>query len=56
MKTVHIEEINGGEHCIPCMYMKQVIAEVAQDYGNALSWKKVITTKKKRARCFDELT
>ena len=31
MKTIHIEVIHEGEHCIPCVYMAQVVAEVAQD-------------------------
>jgi len=55
MKTVHIEVIHEGEHCIPCVYMAQVVAEVAPDYGDALTWEKVIITKKEGALRFDEL-
>ena len=31
MKPVHIEVIHEGEHCIPCVYMAQVVAEVEDD-------------------------
>jgi thiol-disulfide isomerase/thioredoxin len=55
MKTVHLELIHEGEHCIPCVYMALVVAEVAPDYGNAVSWEKVIITQKKGALRFDEL-
>jgi thiol-disulfide isomerase/thioredoxin len=55
MKTVHLELIHEGEHCIPCVYMALVVAEVAPDYGNAVSWKKVIITQKEGALRFDEL-
>jgi hypothetical protein len=46
MKTVHIEVIHEGEHCIPCVYIALVVAEVAPDYGDALIYEKVIITKK----------
>ncbi len=55
MKPVHIEVIHEGEHCIPCVYMALVVAEVAPDYGDAVTWEKVIITKKKGAFRFDEL-
>jgi len=55
MKAVHIEVIHEGEHCIPCVYMAQVVAEVAPHFGNAVSWEKVIITQKEGALRFDEL-
>jgi hypothetical protein len=55
MKTVHIEVIHEGAHCIPCVYMAQVVAEVAPDYGNAVTWEKIIITQKEGALRFDEL-
>jgi hypothetical protein len=35
--------------------MALVVAEVAPDYGDALTWEKVIITKKEGALRFDEL-
>jgi len=41
-KTAFVEVIYEGEHCIPCVYMAEVVEEAVKKFANRVRWGKVV--------------
>ena len=56
MKSIHLEIVYEGDHCIPCVYMAKVVESVAKDFGDLLHVEKVVLKRKEGAKRFYELS
>ena len=50
-----IEVIYEGDHCIPCVYMAEVVEEAVKKFGDRVKWTKVVLKRKPGAQRFAEL-
>ena len=41
-KTALVEVIYEGDHCIPCVYMAEVVEEAVKKFGDRVRWEKVV--------------
>lgn len=54
-KIAFIEVIYEGDHCLPCVYMAEVVEEAVKKFGNRVRWTKVILKRRPGAQRFAEL-
>lgn len=50
-----VEVIYEGDHCIPCVYMAEVVEEAVKKFGDRVRWTKVVLKRKPGAQRFAEL-
>lgn len=55
-KTAHIEVIYEGDHCIPCVYMAEVVEEAAAKFGGRVRWEKVVLKRRPGAQRYAALS
>jgi hypothetical protein len=56
MKSIHLEVPYEGDHCIPCVYMVEVVEEAVRKFGPRVEWDKVHLKRAKGAKRFVELS
>jgi hypothetical protein len=55
-KTAHVEVIYEGDHCIPCVYMAEVVEEAAGRFGARVRWEKVVLKRRAGAQRYAALS
>lgn len=55
-KTAHVEVIYEGDHCIPCVYMAEVVEEAAAKFGGRVRWEKVVLKRRPGAQRYAALS
>ena len=50
-----IEVIYEGDHCLPCVYMAEVVEEAVKKFGDRVKWTKVVLKRRPGAQRFAEL-
>jgi thiol-disulfide isomerase/thioredoxin len=55
-KVALVEVIYEGDHCIPCVYMAEVVAEAVKKFGERVKWVKVVLKRKQGAQRYAELS
>jgi hypothetical protein len=56
MKTLHLEVPYEGDHCIPCVYMVEVVEEAVKRFGVRVRWERVWLKKSRGAKRYLELS
>jgi len=56
MSEVHVEVIYEGDHCIPCVYMANVVEVATAKFDREVRWNKVVLREKAGAKRFYELS
>ena len=54
-KTLHLELPYEGDHCMPCVYMAEVVEEAVEKFGDRVRWEKIWLKKAQGAKRFIEL-
>lgn len=54
-KKAFVEVIYEGDHCIPCVYMAEVVEEAVKRFGDRVKWTKVVLKRRPGAQRFAEL-
>ena len=55
-KIALIEVIYEGDHCIPCVYMAEVVEEAVKKFGKRVQWAKVLLKRRQGAQRYAELS
>lgn len=55
-KMAFIEVIYEGDHCIPCVYMAEVVEEAVKKFGERVKWTKVVLKRRPGAQRYAELS
>jgi hypothetical protein len=55
-KIAFVEVIYEGDHCLPCVYMAEVVEEAVKKFGQRVRWGKVVLKRKQGAQRFAELS
>jgi hypothetical protein len=55
-KLAFVEVIYEGDHCLPCVYMAEVVEEAVKRFGDRVKWTKVILKRRPGAQRFAELS
>ena len=56
MSEVLVEVIYEGDHCIPCVYMANVVEAATAQFDARVRWNKVVLREKTGAKRFYELS
>jgi thiol-disulfide isomerase/thioredoxin len=49
-KMAFVEVIYEGDHCLPCVYMAEVVEEAVKKFGDRVKWEKVVLKRRKGAQ------
>ena len=55
-KKAFVEVIYEGDHCLPCVYMAEVVEEAVKRFGDRVKWTKVVLKRRPGAQRFAELS
>jgi len=55
-KTALVEVIYEGDHCIPCVYMAEVVEEAVKKFGDRVRWEKVVLKRRPGAQRYAALS
>ena len=55
-KTALVEVIYEGDHCIPCVYMAEVVEEAVRKFGDRVHWEKVVLKRRPGAQRYAALS
>ena len=55
-KIAYIEVIYEGDHCIPCVYMAEVVEEAVKKFGVRVRWEKIQLKRRTGAMRYAELS
>ena len=55
-KIAYIEVIYEGDHCLPCVYMAEVVEEAVKKFGARVRWGKVVLKRRNGAMRYAELS
>ncbi len=55
-KMAFVEVIYEGDHCLPCVYMAEVVEEAVKKFGDRVKWEKVVLKRRKGAQRYAELS
>ncbi|MGC2693891.1 MAG: thioredoxin family protein [Desulfobaccales bacterium] len=55
-KVAFVEVIYEGDHCIPCVYMAEVVEEAVKKFGDRVKWTKVVLKRKPGVQRYAELS
>ncbi len=55
-KIAFVEVIYEGDHCLPCVYMAEVVEEAVKRFGDRVKWTKVVLKRRPGAQRFAELS
>jgi thiol-disulfide isomerase/thioredoxin len=55
-KKAFVEVIYEGDHCVPCVYMAEVVEEAVKKFGDRVRWEKVVLKRRKGAQRYAELS
>ena len=55
-KVAYIEIIYEGDHCLPCVYMVEVVAEAVKKFGVRVRWEKIQLKRRTGAMRYAELS
>jgi thiol-disulfide isomerase/thioredoxin len=53
---VFVEVIYEGDHCVPCVYMAEVVEEAAKKFGDRVRWEKVVLKRRAGAQRYAALS
>ena len=56
IKVAFVEVIYEGDHCIPCVYMAEVVEEAVKKFGDRVKWTKVVLKRRPGAQRYAELS
>jgi thiol-disulfide isomerase/thioredoxin len=51
-----VEVIYEGDHCIPCVYMAEVVEEAVKKFGDRVTWTKVVLKRRQGAQRYADLS
>ena len=55
-KIALVEVIYEGDHCIPCVYMAEVVEEAAKKFADRVRWEKVLLKRRQGVRRYAALS
>jgi len=55
-KVAYIEVIYEGDHCLPCVYMAEVVEEAVKKFGVRVRWEKVQLKRRQGAMRYAQLS
>jgi thiol-disulfide isomerase/thioredoxin len=55
-KTALVEVIYEGDHCIPCVYMAEVVEEAVKKFADRVRWEKVVLKRRQGAQRYAALS
>jgi hypothetical protein len=55
-KIAFVEVIYEGDHCIPCVYMAEVVEEAVVKFGDRVRWEKVVLKRRPGAQRYAALS
>ncbi len=55
-KKAFVEVIYEGDHCLPCVYMAEVVEEAVKRFGDRVKWTKVVLKRRPGAQRYAELS
>jgi len=55
-KRAFIEVIYEGDHCVPCVYMAEVVEEAAKKFADRVRWEKVLLKRRQGVRRYAALS
>ena len=55
-KIAYIEIPYEGDHCLPCVYMVEVVEEAVKKFGARVRWEKVVLKRRNGAMRYAELS
>jgi len=56
VKIAHVAVIYEGDHCIPCVYMVEVVEEAVKKFGDRVRWEKVVLKRRAGAQRYAALS
>jgi len=55
-KTAHVEVPYEGDHCLPCVFMAEVVEEAVKKFGVRVRWEKIYLKRRNGAIRYAELS
>jgi thiol-disulfide isomerase/thioredoxin len=56
IQKAFVEVIYEGDHCIPCVYMAEVVEEAVKKFGELVHWEKVVLKRRSGATRYAALS